>query len=233
MSNVNTNVPAHGVNDTRRADFDKLVKKLGGEAALGKDALPKLAQYVLRAAADDVIGLDDATDIYKSYLTTENNKLIHEQSKGSLNAQSSKLRQIIAMGLMRSIDPVAVMQEAFLIREQMKKDGEKGLKPAYAFYVDVAREQQTKETALSAGELEDLARRAAPEKDVLKELEGMVKKLEGIISGENRYGMHDDSQNVIDAYDALKSRIATLIMEEQKLNLMREAAKLGMVMQAG
>lgn len=224
---TNTNIPTHGINDTRRADLDKLVKKFGGEAALGKDAMPKLAQAVLRAAADDVITGDDAEALYGTYLLNENTKLIHEQKKSSSKAQVSKLRQIINMGLMRSIDPVEVMQEAFDVREAMKADGEKGLKSAYAFYVDVAREQLKTDTALTRSELREIATKPQAEKDLLKELEGMVKKLEGIISGENRYGMHDDSQNVIDAYDALKARVTAIMVQEQRNALIQEAAKLG------
>lgn len=232
MTNA-TNIPAHGVNDTRLSDLKKMVTKFGGEAALGKDAMPKLAMATIRAAADDVITADDAGDLYALYVKAENSKLIHEQAKGSQKVQVSKLRQIISMGLMRTIDPVAVLQTAYDVREELKAESATGVKPAYAFYVDVAREQLKQETQLDRAEIRELAFRGGPaERTVQQELEAIAKKLEGLISGENRQGLKDDSQAVIDAYDAIKTRIATLTFEAQKLHLMQEAAKLGLVVQA-
>src|SRR6478736_21283 len=105
-TNVNVEAPAHLKNDKRFGDLIKTVTKLGEEASLGKDSLPKLAVAVVQAAADGVIDLetknakgeDAATQIYNRYATTESKKSIHEHTGTKANA--SKLRQLIAMGVM-------------------------------------------------------------------------------------------------------------------------------------
>ena len=229
--------PAELSNNAKRmTELMKQVGKLGEEASLGKDSLPKLAHAVVKAAADGVIDLetkdakgnDAAHQLYDKYAIAESKKAIHEHSSGGKKANVSKLRQLIAMGAMTTIDAVEVMQRAFQARENMMREDGVKVKPAYPFYVDVAREQQKSKKALSDRELEDIVQKDAPN---AKTLEGELKRalniLEGIVTGENRDKIKDTNALTEAAYNALKERLEALATLKKRDELMKKAAALG------
>ena len=228
--------PAALSNDKRLSDLLKQVGQFGAEASLGKDSLPKLAHAVVRAAADGIIdadtkdakGNDSATIIYERYAANESKKAIHEHSSGGKKANISKLRQLISMGVMTTIDAVEVMQAAFEARNAMIADDNK-VKSAYPFYVDVAREQLKQPTPLSKAELEDIALKDAPKPKTLEgELKRAMNILEGLMSGENRDKIKDSDALTEAAFHAVKERLDKIATLAQRNKLLQEAAKLGL-----
>lgn len=229
--------PATMSNDKRRNELDKLVVKFGEESSLGKDSLPKLAHAVVKAAAEGVIDLatknakgeDAAHQLYTAYAKGESKKAIHEHSAGGFKGNVSKLRQLISMGCMTTIDAPAVMQEAYEAREGMKKEEGVKVKPAYVFYVDVAREQAKTDKALTRRDLEAIAMKDGPN-DLT--VEGEIKKamavLEKLISGENRSKVKDTHADTEAAYNLLKGRLATMVQDAKRRELLAQAAKLGL-----
>ena len=224
-------------NDKRMSDLMRQVGKLGEEASLGKDSLPKLAHAVVRAAADGVIDLeskdakgnDAAHQLYEKYAASESKKAIHEHSAGGKKANVSKLRQLISMGALTTIDAVEVMQSAFQARENMINDSQK-VKPAYPFYVEVAREQlKTPDAAIDLKVLEDLACKDAP---TAKTLEGELKRvmgiLEGLVTGENRDKIKDGDDLTEAAFHAVKERLDKIATLRLRNELLTKAHALGL-----
>jgi len=226
------------VNDKRFADFMKQVTSLGNEAGLGKDSLPKLAVAVVQQAADGVIELDtknkDGHDIaqviYERYVQAEGKKTLHEMTNGGKKGNISKLRQLIAMGLMTTVDGTVVIDAAFQARKRMAEPtlGNK-VKPAYAYYVDVAREQLKSSTPLDDAALEALAlKEEAEDKTLIGELKRVQKILDGLVSGENKSKIKDQDPLVIAAQEAIAERVAALVNLEARIELEQMAAKLGL-----
>lgn len=228
MSNTATNaqnpIEAALKNDTRLDDAMKQVKKLGEEAASGKDSLPKLAVLLTRLANDGVIDLekkysvdngnggkrtyDDAEAIFTRYAEAENKKAIHERSNGGLKANISKARQFVELGMMTAADGPKAIERAFDIRNKMLTDGDK-VKSAYAAYVDVARAQKALDRDITDDELrEAIRKREAASPEALKVLKGVMKKLEDLIAGEK--GAKDNDSKVEDAFNAIRDRVAEI-----------------------
>lgn len=224
-------------NDKRLSDLLKQVNKFGEEAALGKDSLPKLAHAVVRAAADGIIdtetkdakGNDAAVQVYEKYAAGESKKALHEHSAGGKKANISKLRQLIAMGAMTTIDAVEVMQDAFEAREGMLREEGVKVKSAYPFYVDVAREQLKQPNGkLSKEQLEDIVQKDAPApKELEAVLKGIFKKLEDLTSGEGKDKLKDQDDLTIAAFEAIRERLDNIATERKRAELMSKAAALG------
>lgn len=233
--NETSTVPATLSNDKRLSDLKKQVTKLGEEASLGKDSLPKLAHAVVRAAADGIIDLetkdkdnnDAAASIYAAYAAGESKKAIHEHSEGGKKANVSKLRQLIAMGAMTTVDAVEVMQTAFQAREDMIADSAK-VKSAYPFYVDVAREQLKADKALDKSDLEKIALKPTPEpKELETELKAIMKRLEDLVTGEGKSKLKDSDELTEAAFNAVKERLDKMATLRAHIKLRDTAAKLG------
>lgn len=233
MSEVET--PAHLKNDNRFSDLMKKVAKFGEESSLGRDSLPKLAHAVVQAAADGVLDLetkdkngnDCAAQVYDKYVAAESKKAVHEHSEGGKKANVSKLRQLISVGCSTTIDAVDLMQRAFQAREAMQADDNK-VKPAYPFYVEVAREQLKEKSALTQRQLERLACKDAPkEKTVEGELKRAMKILEDLVTGEGK--VDKDTHELTEAaFQAVKERLQVMATLALRKKLMDEAAKLGL-----
>ena len=229
----NASAPEHLKNDKRFSDMMKLVKKFGEESSLGKDSLPKLAQYVVQKAAEGVIdtetknakGEDQATIIYEAYVRAESNKAIHEHSGTRANA--SKLRQLIKVGNMTGIDANQLMQDAFDAREAMVADDNK-VKPAYPFYVEVARSQlENPNSQIERRTLERMACKEEPkEKTVEGELRRALKILEDLVTGEGK-APQDKDEITEAAYNAVKDRVFKFDNARNIAKLRDLAAKCG------
>lgn len=238
MTDINetSSVPAHLTNDKRFGDLMKQVTKFGEESSLGRDSLPKLAHAVVKAAADGVLdletkndkGLDAAAQVYEKYSIAESKKAVHEHSAGGKKANVSKLRQLIAMGCMTTVDAVEVMQNAYQARENMSREEGVKLKSAYPFYVDVARKQLESKTPLSMRELEALVQKDVPAPKELEDiLNQALKLLEGLVTGENKHKVQDTDELTEAAFNAVKERLDKMATLRLRAKLMQDAAKLG------
>lgn len=217
-------------NDKRKSDLMKQVGKYGEEASLGRDSLPKLAHAVVKAAADGVIASDEAEAIYKRYVEGEAKKAYIEHSPGGKKANISKLKQLIDMGCMTTIDGAEVMHEARAARDRMINAKQK-VKPSYPFYVDVARAQLKADKILSADMLEELSLKAEPNPKTLEgELERAMKIIEGLVTGENRDKIKDDDENTEAAFHLLRDRLDKLATLRAQEALRQKAAELGMTL---
>jgi hypothetical protein len=242
MTDQNTVAPgaetsAELSNDKRKSELFKQVTKFGEEASLGRDSLPKLAHAVVKAAADGIIdaetknanGDDAATELYERYAKAESKKAIHEHSSGGKKANISKLRQLINLGAMTTVDGFEVMQDAFQARENMIADDNK-VKSAYPFYVDVAREQLKSDKKLDQSTLEGLAMKDAPAAPELETvLKGIMKKLEGLTTdGLGKEKLKDQDALTIAAFEAIRERLDNIATLRQREKLMKDAAALGL-----
>lgn len=241
-ANVQTDVgsleeaPSHLKNDKRFSDMMKVVKKFGEESSLGKDSLPKLAQYVVKNASEGVIdtetknakGEDAATIIYDAYVRAESNKAVHEHT--GTRANVSKLRQLIKVGNMTGIDAIELMQAAFDAREAMIADENK-VKPAYPFYVEVARAQlEQPNEQIGQRKLESMACKEEPkEKTVEGELKRAFKILEDLVTGEGKVSQDTDELTEA-AYHAVKDRLFKIEQVKQIAKIRDIAAKAGIVL---
>jgi hypothetical protein len=259
--NVATNPVAPGAetsakqaNDNRFSKFKKLAKSLGEDTALGKDALPKLAQAVVEQAREGVI---DATTkvkgpegkmisqvevIYNEYVAGEQTtKAIHERTTGGVQSQISKLKQLVTMGCLPNVDAVDVMDRAFAAREDMsgRKDAEGKavkVKSAYAYYVDVARAQiKEPDTALTKEALEKLVLKAEPkEKELESELIRILKSLDRLVNGgEDGTGLMDEDKLTYDAFKLMQERVGKVAQLKKMEELRELAAKAGVKIAIG
>jgi hypothetical protein len=210
-------------NDTRLADFMTSVRELGRDEAMGKDSLPKLAVAFVRAVADGVLDMDKDTDgndgaarVYYDYVKSKTKKQVHDRSDAGLKANISKLRQIGIFAGNPKWDAVEVFNKTFTIRADHEKD-DIAVKPAYAAFVDVAREQLKQDDQLSDAQIGATVMTTSKTKEVT--LEGQLQKcakiLEEIITGENKHGIKDNSTEVHQASEAITQRLAALGLAKQ------------------
>lgn len=224
-SNVNA---TENVNDTRLKDFMKDVRKYGAESAAGRDALPHLALRVVQAAADGLIDAEGTETVYEAYIKADERRAAIERTPAGRKAQISKLRQLVSLGCLTTVDGFVVITDAKEVLEKVHEKGEGKVKSAYAYFVDVARAQLKQDTPLSKEALKELAFKSEPNPKTLEgELEKVRKILEGLISGENKDKLKDDHEDVEAAYHLIDSRLKQLITLRETEELRRKAAALG------
>lgn len=199
-----------------RDEVFKDCKKLGGEAAEGGDALPKLALRVLEAAESGVIstdkdkdGSDDVDKSYKAYVEGFGKKAIYENTANGMKANASKLRQVARMGLEAGskFDPIQAARDLKEIREsKLKLDVKcKGMYPAL---VELARAQLKLDRQITREEIEEIVvKREAETKPVDEVLGKLRETLEKIITGEHKSGQCQDPR-VVTAHDSLRDYLA-------------------------
>jgi hypothetical protein len=218
-----TNLEHSTTNDTRLAEFMASVREMGRDEASGKDALPKLAVAFVRAVADGVLemnkdsdGNDGAARVYYDYVKSKTKRQIHDRSDAGLKANISKLRQIGVFAGNPKWDAVEVFNKTFTIRADHEKD-DIAVKPAYAAFVDVAREQLKQDDQLTDAQIGATVMATSKTKEVT--LEGQLQKaykiLEEIVTGENKHGIKDSSSEVIQAAENLQVRLAALGLAKQ------------------
>lgn len=208
------NLEHDAANDTRLQDFKSVVHELGREAAAGKDSLPNLAIAFVRAVSDGVIdmgkdtsGKDGAARTFDWYAQSEGKKAVHDRTENGLKANVSKLRQLGNFAGNPKWDAVDVLNRAILVRRDAK-DNDVDVKPAYAAFVDVAREQLKHDTELNDDQLRDIVIKTAKEREVTLEgeLAKIEKALENVISGEKWAHIKDQSPEVLTAAAMVKER---------------------------
>lgn len=226
-------------NDTRLQDFMGTVRELGRDSAAGKDALPNLAVAFARAVYDGVVetkadqhGDDAAARVFKTYAASEGKKKVHDRTESGLKANISKLRQIQKASELRSkLDFVDVLNRAHTIR-QTAIDDDIDVKPAYAAFVDVAREQLKHDEELDDAMLFAAVTSTTTTKEVT--LEGQLKKaqkiLEDVIAGEKHPHIKDQSPEVLAAAEQLNARLAMLMTTKAQSDAVAKALAAGYVM---
>lgn len=218
-----TDLAHNTTNDTRHADFMSAVRELGRDAAAGKDSLPNLAIAYARAVYDGVIdptkdtsGRDGAARVFEAYAAAEGKKAVHDRTENGLKANVSKLRKIGEAANNPKYDFVDVLNRAHVIRQQAKAD-DIDVKPAYAAFVDVAREQLKLDDAMDDAMLFATVTKTASAKEVT--LEGKLKELEKlaehIITGEKWAGVQDNSPEIHQISELVKQRLAALLSAKQ------------------
>ncbi len=219
-----TSLAHNTTNDTRHADFMSTVRELGRDAAAGKDSLPNLAIAFARAVSDGVIdltkdttGRDGAARVFEAYAQAEGRKAVHDRTENGLKANVSKLRKVGEAANNPKYDFVDVLNRAHTIRQQAKTD-DIDVKPAYAAFVDVAREQLKLDDAMDDAMLFATVTKTTNAKEVTLEgeLKKVAKSLENIISGEKWPGIKDQSPEVLAAAEQINSRLAALMVAAQE-----------------
>ncbi|WP_454627737.1 hypothetical protein [Bradyrhizobium cenepequi] len=229
------NLEHNPTNDTRLSDFMTQVRDLGRDEAMGKDALPKLAVAFVRAVVDGVVdmakdadGNDGAARVYIDYVKAKTKKQVHDRTDAGLKANISKLRQIGTFAGNPKWDAVDVFNRAFTIRADHEKD-DISVKPAYAAFVDVAREQLKQDQALTDAEIGAVVMTTSKTKEVT--LEGQLQKahkiLEEIITGENKHGIKDQSTEILQAAEQISVRLAALMQQAQQREVLEKALAAG------
>lgn len=234
-----SNLEHDTTNDTRFADFKGVVHELGRESAAGKDSLPNLAIAFARAVADGVLdpakdaaGRDGAARVFDWYATSEGKKAVHDRTENGLKANISKLRQIQNAAGNPKYDFVDVLNRAILVRRDCK-DNDLDVKPAYAAYVDVAREQLKHDDEISDDMIRDVVLKSNNTREVT--LEGELKKiekaLENIVTGEKWDHIKDQSHEVMTAATLIKERRVAVEAMLKTKKALSDALEAGVITQ--
>jgi len=180
-----TNLSHDTANDTRLADANKLLRKLGVESAHSALAKPKMALAIVQARADGVIDDDAGASTYDTYLEGRRSVLAKSQlgagaedAGGSYKSNVSKNTQLIKAAALPDVDFVDILTRATAIREGLIKADEK-CKPVFDAYVDLARAQiKQPDTSLGDDEITEVVRKKeAAEKDAIAKLVDTYKRV--------------------------------------------------------
>jgi len=228
--NNQSNQPASP--EEMRRDFFKDVNKFGKASGEGASALGRLGLRALRAAADGVLstakpqggGKDDATLVYEAYTAMDSKHAEH--TAGGAKANASKLRQIIGMGTMVNIDPVAVGDKVVRIREEMEGADLKP-KALFAALVDVARDQQASDVELSDAAIREACTKAKADKTIEKEWEAIFKRTEALVTGENSHGLRDQSDQAMKIAELMSEHIKGWKLDGQRNDLIEALIEQG------
>jgi hypothetical protein len=230
MNAIITNADAR---EAIRAEFDKRVKAYGSDQGKGDLSLVALANDSIRMAADDIIGADDAKEVFENFQKARiaaadkaAGKLagttVYEPMK-SLPVQVSKFRQIILMGsLLNDQDGVKVMDRALDIRAKASEDDakRKAIKgKTYDFMLDIARNQlsdDAQKIPLSDEQIEDVLFPTKKEKGEADALKAILKSMERLRDGrKDEPGTGCPSAELDSAIDAIEARLSDLGASEK------------------
>jgi hypothetical protein len=136
---------------TPRNDIFTDAKNLGIEERQRIDPLPRLALMVAQASADRQINIDDADDLYASYLGVPTEKA-RALNPTSFRANASKLRRVIEAA------DAELVERAIKIRQRLAREIE-GF-PAYQLIVAACRLRIKQGRRVTNADLERLIRQA-------------------------------------------------------------------------
>jgi len=192
-------------NEGPHSTFVRQVKKLGRDAALGRDSLPALVAAIAEAVETNALDpappkdgryqvngkpVSPAVYVFDIYMKEDGRKAVHDRSKKSNTAQASKIKQIIDA----CAKPNVNFREA-LVRAADARKGlfqqEAKLKPAFDSYLDMARAQIKKDSSLTDEEVEFFQHKkdVTRESNISKELEKAWRVLEKLLTGEGKSGV--------------------------------------------
>lgn len=240
MTDIDT-TPAVGSNNAESASkkFFKKVSALGGQHGEGEDALAKLAYATARAVGDGVVTFDKDTDgkddfhrIYEAYVAGYSKKSIHEHGKKGKTSNVSKLRAVGKASLKASCDFYGNIDTLHKIRAEEEKAGNP-VKGAYQAIVEAARIQQAQDDDLTDDQIREIVGKSVGEEPTVEDRLNAAKKiLEGLITGENKWGLKDQDPDTITACEAITSRLATMVVARETNEIKARAQELGLTLVA-
>ena len=163
--------------DTFLSNLRAEIRDLGRTTAIADDAKAILALMVTRAAHDGYIAATDAKELYVEYITAKSKKSIHEHKVDGINANASKLRSLISMGALPSIDGPALLDKVTDIRKDMRESEQKCRGAFDAFYEVAKAQLKSPDAELSDAELRDLCTVPEKDKSLIDELVADYKRL--------------------------------------------------------
>lgn len=234
MNDMSVDVAAIGDNKPEDATkkFFKQVRQLGAQQGLGADAKAKLYAATARAVQDGVISFDKDSEghdafhrIYDEY-TKECSKQSQHSKKGKV-ANESKLRAVGKAAAKPSCDFLGTIDTMTKIKAEEDAAGNK-MRAFDEAIVCAARAQQSQDDDLTDEQLREIISPAKGEDPTLKDRwEAARKIVDQLITGENKWGLKDQSPEAIAAQEAIETVLATFVLDEKKKELARLAAELG------
>ena len=229
---------AHNLsNDNREAEFDSFTREKGRESAMGKDALPGWAVGFVRAVYDgafpidkDSNGEDAALRKFKLYAASEGKKAFHDRSQTSQKVQVSKVRQLMNAAANPKFDFVDVLNRAITIRQQAIADDIE-VKSPFPAYVDIARAQLKQDDELDDATIFAVICKNEVTREVTLEsqLKKMHKIAEGIISGEKDPGVIDQTSEMLQIEELLRTKINEVVQLRESRETIAKAIEMGFV----
>jgi hypothetical protein len=221
-------------NDTRMADLLKKAKTLGGEQALGTDAKPKAALVLIEAQASglDLLSKDsekkDGIDkFYGEYKKGQGSKQIHEYGKDGDKVNISKFRACAKAVHEGGAHDFRETADKLLAHRKAELNVGNPVQGAFNALVNAARVQAKQETALTDAQIAECVAKAAHEVTVEDELERIRKAIERVVTGENKHGIKDQHENITQAHDLIRDRLAMFVTAREQTDVRAKAAALG------
>lgn len=217
-------------NDTRLDDLKTALRDLGNTEAHGALSKPRMGLALCSAAYDRVITMDDVETCYNEYL--EGRKAVFKRNgkiaptDGSMKANLSKNRQLVALGLLGKVDGPALLEHVLALRTRLLGT-DTDCKPAFDCMVDVARAQLANpDETLDDVTLESICARGETDKSDLKRMCDEYKRL---------HTLAKDIPSVTPSMEALGEAILAMdgelppVTKEQKAaaNFAKKAAAMG------
>jgi hypothetical protein len=222
-------------NDKRYEDFIQRVKDAGADAGNGERAKPRLAVAVALAVQDRVISLDkdkktgrdDIDEAYDTYLKVSSKKNPEDHSANGRKVKTSELR---AIGIAAS-KPTADFVNTIQVRlpEMLKEMNKQDLEPIseYAAMVKAARTQKAQDDDLSDDQIQDALSKSTPkDKEALKELESLRKRMDKLIDGSA--GVQINDPDLVSARAYVNDLCLAYMIAAEQAELAALASKHGM-----
>jgi hypothetical protein len=206
---------AHNLSNSASLEADRkaafaYARELGRDKAYGDDALPKLGIRACEDAQKGILSPDDAKALYQDYITSVSKKAEH--TDGGKAGNTSKLANFLKLGVMQTVDGVAVLQDAVLEHQNMRAAKLK-VKGAYLAYETIAKAQLASPNArLSLAEIRSLMEKDDADKTAKDHLKAAVKAMEKALAMPQDMSP-DETRH---AQDALSSATAALNMLENR-----------------
>lgn len=221
------------LNDTRKDDLITLTKALGNKEGNGLNAKPDLAEAVLNAAADGVIGTENATEIWTEYASAMRRTVGQEHTRLSEKGDKvriSELKRFIMVGAMPAVNPVELFGRAIGIIHDHEVKGS-----TYQNLVTVMRKQcEIADHGLTDDEIMEVLFPAAPEKDEKARLEAILKSMKRThdgAKGDPDKGIPPQagfpSEELAEAIVQIEARLATFAKRERVAQMLKAAAEDG------
>jgi len=199
------------------------VRELGRDSAKGKDSKPVFALKAVQWAQDGIFSADDAKLLYEDYVDSESKKLIHSDNGKQANA--SKLKQILTLGGMTTVDGVDVLNRAAEAHRNMRIAGLKP-KDAYTGFVDVARAQIAAPNAeLDDDAIKEVLSKSTKEKSADDMFKAAAKNIEKALEMQLN---DDERQRATEALDKVNSALASFISRAEREEKLAKIAELQM-----
>lgn len=204
-------------------DLNSQLRELGRDSVASALAKPRMALAITRAAADGIIGEDDAAATYEQYLQgrqyaiSRNAMAQGDEDKGSVKANVSKNMQLIKLGLLPKVDGPALLDRVTDLRTSMV-GGDVKLKPTFDCFVDAARAQLAQPNEeLTDEQIEGIVRKPEPKnKDIIDKLIEDYKRLNKRHDELPSPGVEAAIRGIADAIKECGGELPPLTKEEKK-----------------